>query len=410
MLPAQSVSSRVRVNGATSCPGKDRCGCRIVYLSALPPVAVGPSHCITPQEGQLPAMQDEDIPEVLALWGLTPGSWQEVGTVLTSLGSSSRPILEVDGRRYILRRQPVDLTEEDTRFRQAFMRHLRANDLPVPQFLPRPDGRTYAIVSGGIYEVQQWLDGSRYVTGEPAEHDRLEAAATTLGLLHQASATFPWRRHSWPEERSPEAVSSAYAQLIGRQSSGELLPEPIGSGLERVAESCLSRLEGAILALEEPPAPPELHVHGDYQAHNLAYTGFSVSAIYDFDAAHWGRRIDELAYSLLYFAGVRWDETPVVTPPLVEDGLDVLRVHRFLGAYGREAPPAEGEARLLADALTLAFPVIFANGIAEDLIFAEDFAVEPDVPDAMARLQWADSFWLWLDRFRDTLREAWETA
>ncbi|MGO8946301.1 MAG: phosphotransferase enzyme family protein [Ktedonobacterales bacterium] len=355
-------------------------------------------------------MQDEDIPEILSLWGLAPGDWREVASVRSSLGSIARPVLELEGRRYILRRQPADLTEDDTRFRQAFMRHLRACDLPVPELLLRPDGHAYAIVAEGIYELQQWLEGRRYVTGEPGDNDLLEAAATTLGLLHQTSVDFPWRPQVWPDERSPEAVSYAYIDLIQQQAQGERLPQSIGAGLERVAQGCFSRLEQAITALEEPPRPPELHIHGDYQAHNLAFAQVSVSAIYDFDAAHWARRIDELAYSLLYFAGVRWDESPTVTPPLVDDGLDILRLHRFLGAYGREAPPAEGEARLLADAITLAFPVVFANGVAEDLIFAEDFATEPDVTDALARLQWADSFWLWLDRYRDILREAWESA
>jgi Ser/Thr protein kinase RdoA (MazF antagonist) len=355
-------------------------------------------------------MQDEDIAEILSLWGLMPGTWHDIGTVQSSLGSLARPVVESDGRRYLLRRQLGDLTEDDTRFRQAFMRHLRAHDLPVPDLLPRADGRTYAIVAGGIYELQEWRDGSRYVTGQPGDVDLMIAAASTLGLLHQASADFQWRPQIWPEERSPEALTSAYIELIRRSAGVQSVPQPLQPGLEWLAESCASRLEAAALALDELPGSPELHVHGDYQPHNLAFDHASVSAIYDFDAAHWSRRIDELAYSLLYFTGVRWDEIPVVTPPLVDDGLDILRLHRFLGAYGQEAPPAEGEARLLADAITLAFPVVFANGIAEDLIFSEDFEGAPDLEDSMARLQWADTFWLWLDRYRDMLQEAWETA
>ncbi len=363
-------------------------------------------------------MSTEDAPvetaEVLSFWGIEPGTWTDVGSIASSLGAVQRPVVELDGLRYIVRRQPVDLAEQDTRFRHAFMRYLRSSALPVPELLPRPDGRTYAIISAGIYELQGWLDGTRFVTGADSgssgEGDLLEAAAETLGRLHQASANFEWSPHRWPPDRATEALGAAYIDLIHQQAASGRLTPTLAGGLERVAASSGSRLPAAAAALEQLPSPPELHIHGDYQAHNLAFSGDAVRAIYDFDAAHWARRIDELAYSLLFFSGVRWDESPSVTPPLVEDGLDIPLLYRFLRAYGREAPPAEGEAYLLADAITLAFPIVFSNGIAEDLIFADDFAGEPDEEDGLARLQWADTFWLWLDRFRDTLKEAWESA
>jgi Ser/Thr protein kinase RdoA (MazF antagonist) len=364
-------------------------------------------------------MSTEDTPvetaEVLSYWGIETGTWKDVDSIASSLGAALRPVVEVDGRQYIVRRQPIDLTEEDTRFRHAFMRHLRSSALPVPELLPRPDGRTYAIISGGIYEMQGRLDGSRFVTesgiGPSGDADLLEAAAETLGRLHQASGEFEWSPHQWPPARSPEALGAAYINLIRQQAASGRLTPPLVSGLERVAASSDARLPAAVAALERLPSPPELHIHGDYQAHNVAFIGDAVSAIYDFDAAHWARRIDELAYSLLCFSGVRWDESPrALTPPLAEDGLDIPRLHRFLRAYGQEAPPAEGEAYLLADAIALAFPIVFSNGIAEDLIFADDFAGEPDEEEGLARLHWADTFWLWLDRFRDTLKEVWESA
>ncbi|MGH2514379.1 MAG: phosphotransferase, partial [Ktedonobacterales bacterium] len=229
----------------------------------------------------------------------------------------------------------------------------------------------------------------------------------TLALLHQTSASFQWQRHTWPEERSAAAIAQAYITLISERARDDSLTRTMTSGLERVARACEERLDAAVEALEEVPRPPELHIHGDYQAHNLAFDRDGVVAVYDFDAAHWGRRIDELAYSLLYFAGVRWDDEPGVTPPLVDDGMDILRAHRYLRTYGAEAPPAEGEARLLAHALALAFPVAFANGIAEDVLYPEDFAEPPDEEDVLARLQWADTFWLWLDRYGESLAQAW---
>jgi Ser/Thr protein kinase RdoA (MazF antagonist) len=355
-------------------------------------------------------MLKDNAVEVLSYWGLRPDDWRLVGLIKSGLEGHTRPILEIGGERYVLRRQPPDLSENDTRFRHGFTRHLGARGLPVPALRPCADGHTYAVVEDGIYELQSWRDGRRYVAGDPGAEDMLEAAAATLGQLHQASADFQWQPHRWPDERSPAALAQAYSTLIRERSEASRLPERVAHGLARVAEGCAARLDPAVEALEMYPRPPELHLHGDYQPHNLAFGLAEVSAIYDYDAAHFGRRVDEIAYALLYLTGVRWDEEPTVTPPLVDDGLDVLAVHRFLGAYGREAPPAEGEARLLSDALALAFPVVLANGVAEDLVFPEDFAEPPAEEEALARLHWADAFWLWLDRYRDTLAYAWEGA
>ena len=355
-------------------------------------------------------MLDQQSADAISHWGAEPGSWQLVGFVRSAIQNIARPIIEIAGERYVLRRQPADLTENDTIFRHAFMRHLRAQGLPVPDLLQRPDGQTYTMLEDGIYELQTWLDGQEYLSNGPASDERIEQAGATLALLHQASSTFQWRQHQWPLERSTAAIAQAYIGLIHSKAEDQALSETARAGLERIAYECTNRLDDAVEALGQMPGPPELHLHGDYQAHNLSYSGANVSAIYDFDTTHWGRRIDELAYSLLYFTGVRWDGSSGVTPPLAPEGLDLSCAQLYLNSYGREAPPAEGEAKLLGAALTLAFPVVFANGVMEDVMFPEDFEEAPEEPDILERLQWGETFWLWLDRYQESLGQAWSAA
>ncbi|HEX5158035.1 MAG TPA: phosphotransferase [Ktedonobacterales bacterium] len=352
----------------------------------------------------------EEAQTVLAAWELSANDVGVVGAVPGMGGTILRPVVEVNGRRYLVRWQSPELTEADLRFRHAFMAHLRDAGLPVPGLLARPDGTTHAITDNGIYEVQEWLDGRQFATEDAAGEAELEAAARMLGRLHQASAGFQWQPYRWPEERSADGLARSYIALIQQAAEHQDAAIAVKSGLTRVAEACEGRREAAASALAVEPAPPQLHIHGDYQAHNLRFGASEVSAIYDFDAARWDTRLLELAYSLLYFTGVRWDDAFSPTLPLVDDGLDILRVHRYLGAYGREAPPAEGEAQLLADALALVFPIIFVNGIAEDLVFPDDFEHSGEEEDALSRLHWADTFWLWLDRYRDTIAQAWESA
>ncbi len=362
-------------------------------------------------------IQDEELNEardealmVLAEWGLSAKDVRVVGAVPGMAGAILRPVVEVRGQRYLVRGQSPELSEADLRFRHAFMAHLRDAGLPVPGLLARPDGVTHAITDNGVYEVQEWLDGRQFATEDAAGEAELEAAARMLARLHQASAGFQWQPYRWPEDRSADGLASSYIALIQQAAQREDASVAVKSALTRIAEACEGRREAAASALAVEPAPPQLHIHGDFQAHNLRFGSSEVSAIYDFDAARWDTRLLELAYSLLYFTGVRWDDAISPTPPLVDDGLDILRVHRYLGAYGREAPPAEGEAPLLADALALVFPIIFVNGIVEDLVFPDEFETSADEEDALSRLHWADTFWLWLDRYRDTMAQAWENA
>lgn len=350
----------------------------------------------------------EEARDALGAWRIAPDHWRMIGVLPGARGGVSRPVIETGGSIWTLRRQAPDLTQDDTRFRHAFMTHLLGEGLPTPALLPTPEGRTWAIARDGIYELQAYLPGESYASDDSTA--RMEASATLLGALHQSSASFTWAPYTWPDERSAPALAQSYTALI-RESSQQLWAgTSVAAGLARVADACDERIAAAAHALSLTPAPPELHIHGDFQPHNLAFTKGSVSALYDFDAARWEQRVYELAYALLFFTGLRWTDGEQLTPPRVEDGLDTLLAHRFLAAYGREAPPSEDEAPLLADALALVFPIAVANGVAEDLVFADDFSETPDEDDALSRLAWADRYWLWLDRYRNTLAEAWENG
>lgn len=172
----------------------------------------------------------------------------------------------------------------------------------------------------------------------------------------------------------------------------------------------------AAARLDAQPDLPWLYSHGDYQPHNLTFTGDHVCAIYDFEAMHWDRRVLGLAYALLAFTGLRWDDdtaagVPAPTPPLVEHGLDLEQAKAFLLAYGQVAPPRPGEADALGDALLVVLPILFANGVAEDLVFVDRDPHPVHPPrECRAHLAWAETFPAWIETYRATLRDAWQYA
>jgi Ser/Thr protein kinase RdoA (MazF antagonist) len=344
----------------------------------------------------------------LARWGLQPGDWRLRGVLPGVAGGLLRPVIETSSGQWVVRQQAPDLTLDDTRFRHSFMAHLASSGVPVPALLPTPAGQTWAIARERVYELQAYRPGEPFAADDSAR--RIESAAARLGALHQASSSFAWAPYTWPEERSAPALAQSYINLMHQAAEQHWTGTPIATRLTRAAEACEERAAAAAHALSLTPSLPELHIHGDFQPHHLAFSAAKVIAIYDFDAARWEQRVYELAYALLMFTGLRWTEDESLTTPRVDDGLDVLLARRLLSAYGGEAPPSEDEAPLLADALALVFPIALANGIVEDLVFAGEYEGSADEEDALARLDWADRFWLWLDRYRESLAEAWENG
>ena len=381
-----------------------------------------------------------EMSTALSYWGYRPELWKIVGFTasaaerLYAASPVAHPIVEVMQTPVVVRRQFLGVTERDIIARHAFMRYLTEQGLPVPALLSRLDGSAYAIIpvvpltdpqqasgfsyvlENVIYEAQSYIPGRRFVTDGPAEDGYLAAAAQTLAQLHRTSFDYPGPTYTWPEERGALAVAQVYLTRIAEASHARGLARPIATGLRRLAREGARWATEAVARLEGNTTLPRLHIHGDYQPHNLAFEADHVCAIYDFDAMRWDWRLLELAYALFTFTGLRWEDdaalpTPAPTPPLVARGLDSDRAEAFLAAYGQIAPPHPGEAEYLGDALLLALPVIFANAVAQDLITVEGEAQNNHPPrECREHLAWAETFPAWVEENRAPLREAWERA
>ncbi len=424
----------------------------ILASPSAPPYHVSPVHLA---ETHAPSEQIEmarhELATVLRYWGYRPEIWHVVGftapaDVRPYAGASiAHPIIEVAQQRMVVRRQQMGLSENDVIARHAFMAYLTERGLPVPRLVARgpsagAEGSTWAavpivpltdpqhnagvqfVIEHAIYEIQVYVPGRRFVTDGPDEEDDLAAAARTLAALHQASFAYAGPMHRWPRERAMGALAQVYLERIAEAGRQERhLSRPIAAGLRRLARQGASRVKAAEQRIEAERDLPWMLVQGDYQPHNLAFAPAAdandrVVAIYDFDALHRDRRVAALAYSLLAFAGLRWEdqttsETGASNPPLVEHGLDLDRAVAFLRAYGTVEAPLPGEAELLGDALLLALPIVFANGVAEDLVFFGEREHLAHAPRECApHIAWAESFPEWVEAHRATLRDAWKNA
>ena len=421
---------------------------------ALPAAHVSPVRLVeTHALSERVEMARRELATVLRYWAYRPETWQVAGFTIAAdvrpyaALSIAHPIVEVTQTRMVVRRQQMGLTENDVIARHAFMAYLTESGLPVPSLVGRGPGAgagargtTWAavpivpltdpqhaagvqyVIEHAIYEIQTYVPGRRFVTDGAADEDDLAVAAGTLAALHRAS--FAWdglgrATHRWPHEREMGVLAEAYLARIAEAGSQERhLSRPIAAGLRRLARGGEQWVKAAAQRLAARRDLPWLLVHGDYQPHNLAFAPVTdatdrVVAIYDFDALHRDRRVVELAYALLAFAGLRWDEPTSAgiaasNPPLVAQGLDLERAEAFLGAYGAVEAPRDGEADLLGDALLLVLPIVFANGVAEDLVFLGEQGPDAHAPrECGPHIAWAESFPAWVAEHRDALRDAW---
>lgn len=397
-------------------------------------------------------MAQHELATVLRYWGYRPEMWQVVGftapaDVRPYAGATiAHPIIEVTQARMVVRRQQMGLSENDVIARHAFMAYLTGRGLPVPSLVARPpsagagaEGTTWAavpivpltdpqhsagvqfVIEHALYEIQVYVPGRRFVSEGPDEEDDLTAAARTLAALHQASFAYAAPPHRWPRERAMGALAQVYLARIAEAGRQERhLSRPIAAGLRRLARQGAVWVKAAEERLDAQHDIPWLLVQGDYQPHNLAFAPAAdandrVVAIYDFDALHRDCRVAALAYTLLAFAGLRWDDqatagTSASNPPLVEQGLDLERAVTFLNAYGAVEPPRPGEADLLDDALLLSLPIVFANGVAEELVFFGEGEHLHSPRECARHIAWAESFPEWVTAHRATLRDAWQGA
>ena len=356
---------------------------------------------MTGEEGSL------DLNEIMSAFGIS--AWENLGPTEAHPGENLSLLLEIQGQRYILRERLEGLIGEDRgpgSHRYAFRRYLQQAGIPIPSLWLTPAGEPLVAVSGAYFELEQEAGGERFSTADARSLVWADAAGAMLARIHQASRRYPGPQHRWPSEAHIGAVVQGYLNLArGRAEESEIAA--VAAALSNWCDQWEAILPSAMVSIGSVRGLPEFHIHGDYHALNLRFASQDVSAVLNWEASRWEKRIIELAYALFYFSALEWQLRSPLTRPLVKRGLDPARARRFLAAYGAIYPPVPGEASILGDALTLVSPIATINGPLEDIFFARQDVDETLIDDVMERLAWAAAFPAWLGRVRRSLAEMW---
>lgn len=356
----------------------------------------------------VPEREDQDdvldLHVILQAFGVD--DWTNLGTLQSGSPEVLNLLIENGGVRYILRERAGGLIDEDIDHRYAFREYLREAGIPIPSLHLTPKGEPSVTIGETTFELEREVGGAIFSTSSPHELTWISAAGKMLARIHQTSQSFPGLQHRWPTEAHIGGMVQGYINLAREKAETTELVA-LSAALSNWCDQWESTLPAAMIAIGAVRGLPEFHIHGDYHPLNLRFDASKVTAVLNWDASRWEKRIIELAYTLFYFSAFAWSPDSSQVYPLVMRGLDPECLRAFLGAYGSIYPPVPHEAAILGDALLLVAPIATVNSLLEDLFFTPHGIDESLIEDLMDRLAWATTLPSWLGKVRRSLGEMW---
>lgn len=281
-------------------------------------------------------------------------------------GSRRAPkmLLKCDRGAVLLKRRAPGRDEEArVRFSHRVQVKLSEQHFPLPKLLKdRATGETLVKYGGRIYELFEFIPGTRYDATLPATSD----AGHALALFHKLIASV--HTEDLPRTLGYHAIESIDRQFDAITSraheTGDATLPPLCEELRALYHECARNVDR--LGIRHWPAQL---VHGDWHPGNTLYRGPHVVAVIDFDSLRLEPRILDVANGALQFS-ITMDGDNLEKWP---DHLDESRFKRFCRGYDaveecilstaeiEAAPPLMIEALILEAAAPIAATGAFAG-------------------------------------------------
>ena len=239
-------------------------------------------------------------------------------------GSRRSPKLIVSGLKGVFllkRRAPGRDDLARVALGHGVQKHLAARGFPVPRLIETVDGGATLLRHGGrIYEVFEFIPGTRYDASLPATAEAGRALALFHKLVADHQAT---DRHFAPSYHGAGGMTEQLRAIASKSSAGKDAKQTCGMLSDLYAKAA-SKAESA--GLERWPRQI---VHGDWHPGNTLFRGQKVVGVIDFDSVRPEARAMDVANGALQFSitmsGGSLEEWPAQ--------LDESRYKRFCRGY-----------------------------------------------------------------------------
>ncbi|MEU5428448.1 phosphotransferase [Streptomyces olivoreticuli] len=232
--------------------------------------------------------------------------------------TSRKMVIEArDGARLFLKQIPWYCKHETLVLATRWQTQARAAGAPVARLLHTRAGSPWFEIAGSYFTLTEYVPGRRYTN---TADDRAQAGAA-IARLHATTVDVP----PAPAEN---AFAGALAHIaLARESIAapsavlDAMEHTVHAWAEQADASGWNRLAGQL-------------THGDTNPWNLIYTNQGAVLI-DFDNAHRGPRLRDIAEALLSFCSVHYQQDSTNFAPVPPGRIDRDGAADFLTAYTR---------------------------------------------------------------------------
>ncbi len=294
------------------------------------------------------------------------GIIQQARGLATGSTRAAKMVIVSQGGKFLLKRRARG---KDEPYRVAFAHciqiHLGQMNFPVAALVPSRDGDTMLHLDSHIYELFEYVSGSRYDGSAEATTD----AGRQLARFHVHLADFAMDPVPNPTKRK-SATGGPAAGLAAatdwRPSGGSfhdsatvrghlktLASEQSGKSAEstkplrRVTDALRSIYDASSRRVNEMgfDSWPEQVVHGDWHPGNMLFSARRIVAVLDFDSVKLARGVTDLANAMLQFSIVAGRPNPADWP----DYLDQARLVQVFSGYQQVSSLPEARINALLD-------------------------------------------------------------
>lgn len=194
---------------------------------------------------------------------------------------------------FILRKDPpASLVESDRELEYAFYDAFRGTKVPVPNMRWLEQDPAYL---GGAFFIMERIvgcDSNTHRIFEADYNDSRDAIARQFYEILAAIHAADWSSTDIPSVIDIPGVDDAWKRELayweGMIDRNEISPQPIARAAIRW------------LRANPPPAPARVGVvHGDYRVGNFLYTPKGITGIVDWEMAHVGDPLEDIAWSFM---------------------------------------------------------------------------------------------------------------